>query len=146
MVCSKDGILRSFKLNLSQFQPNYHEDPKTGRIEITIADPETRKLYGYILYRPDGKDREQGVVEICNFEAQLKDDDLLFGGTSKHADRNQAGQFGEGLKVAILVLTRSGYHVHLTTKCSSVNCYVVEEELHMNINPLGKMNQDKDGV
>jgi hypothetical protein len=49
-----------------------------------------------------------GTVEITNLGASLQKKDLCIGGTSKKNLKDQAGAHGEGLKLAALVLMRSG--------------------------------------
>jgi len=50
-------------------------------------------------------------LRIINEGITIDRDTLLLGTTSKDGDSNQRGKFGEGMKLSLLVLTRSGYKV-----------------------------------
>jgi hypothetical protein len=59
-------------------------------------------LCGFIRFRYD--DNNEGVLEIVNFNAKLQRWHLGFGGTSKAKATEQAGQHGEGMKLAALIM------------------------------------------
>jgi len=64
--------------------------------------------YGRTVGRASG----EGVpLRLVNRGTKLSRDTLLLGTTSKADDALQRGQFGEGYKLAFLVLTRLGYQV-----------------------------------
>ncbi|RAK75472.1 uncharacterized protein BO72DRAFT_347232, partial [Aspergillus fijiensis CBS 313.89] len=108
----KDGILASFHLNQRDFRPEIQQ--KRTVIRICLYHPHnmqdgTRELLGYIIWR-----ERYGGIELANFDARLTSQDLDIGGTTKHGDNGSlAGQHGEGLKIAALVLRREGFRVHL---------------------------------
>lgn len=54
-------------------------------------------------------------LEIHNGGPSLSRKSLLLGCTSKEGDDTQIGQFGEGFKLALLVLCRLGHEVHIDT-------------------------------
>lgn len=63
--------------------------------------------------RPDNKfsiDYDEGkeVIRLVNKNAKLKISTLLLGKTNKSNDEDTVGQFGEGYKIAALVLNRLG--------------------------------------
>jgi hypothetical protein len=105
---SKDGILKSFGIKERDFKPEYQES--RGEILIQVFKPQaettngTMELCGYIRFKwgSDGC----GTLEMANFRANLQRHYLGFGGTTKAKDPNQAGQHGEGLKLAALVFRR----------------------------------------
>ena len=50
---------------------------------------------------------------IKSRHANLKPSTLLLGVTSKEGNKDAIGSFGEGYKIAMLVLIRCGYNVHI---------------------------------
>lgn len=58
-------------------------------------------------------DGAMGVVKISNKASQLKRDSLLLGHSSKRDNPAMIGKFGEGYKLALLVLCREGYNVRI---------------------------------
>lgn len=102
----RDGILRSFELPSEQFAP---EKTERGReILIQVFDQKSptgsRNLLGYIRFKWDKN--EEGTLEVTNFKASLQLWHLSIGGTSKALDALQAGQHGEGFKMAALTFRR----------------------------------------
>lgn len=123
-----DGILQSYGIRLNDFRTTYHEDGNKRRIEITVPHPTEPTICGYILFKW-GEDN-LGVLEMCNFNARLIDYNFTSGGTTKAHDSNQAGQHGEGFKLAALVLRRKPYHasLRLVTSSSYVNFTLNEDK------------------
>lgn len=87
--------------------------------------PGTKELLGYILFKhkPECESKERkGTLTMVNFNASIERRNMTLGGTTKDSDITQAGQHGEGLKVACLVLAKRDYLCHIQT--SGFNCYV----------------------
>lgn len=53
-------------------------------------------------------DKNNGIITIINKNTSISSSTLLLGNTSKKDDLDKIGQFGEGYKLAILVLLREG--------------------------------------
>lgn len=56
-------------------------------------------------------DKEGGELTISNALSELTPQTLLFGTTTKQDDNKTIGQFGEGYKIATMVLLRMGYTI-----------------------------------
>lgn len=69
------------------------------------ADPECR-----IDWKHDG-----GILRVSTSRGALTADTLLLGKTSKRGVAGQRGKFGEGYKLALLVLARLGMEVKIST-------------------------------
>lgn len=55
-------------------------------------------------------------LKIVSSNAYLEPSTLVLGSTSKADDKESIGSFGEGYKLALLVLTRLGYTVHIENR------------------------------
>ncbi|KAK2751820.1 hypothetical protein FQN55_009263 [Onygenales sp. PD_40] len=113
----KDAIIDSNALSLRDFQPvmQYLETETL----ITVHGPGAPSLQGtpgpllgYIRHN-----KSKGYVELVNFKAQLTNRTLELGVTTKEGNINLTGSYGEGLKIAAVVLLRNGHR--LTIDASS---------------------------
>ena len=100
-----------------------------SKIELTIAPnyvptwtvvDAIRELFQNALdqekQHPDNKaswsyDAMNDTLSICNKTSKLTAQSLLLGQTTKEGDKNTIGQFGEGYKIATLVLLRNNKQV-----------------------------------
>ena len=57
--------------------------------------------------------KENGSITITNKNTSIPSSTLLLGNTSKKDDLNKIGQFGEGYKLAILVLLRESKNIEI---------------------------------
>lgn len=64
-------------------------------------------------------DEELGTLRINSRDAVLEPKTLLLGTTTKRNDGSKIGSFGEGYKLALLVLVREGYSVQVLNGDSS---------------------------
>ena len=109
----RDGILKSFDIDISAFRPTIREN--TREIAITVYKVQddgdsSPLLAGFITY-----DKPSGKTTLSNFQARLEAKHLSMGESSKRSDDNLAGHHGEGMKLAALVLRRLGYSVRIET-------------------------------
>ena len=58
-------------------------------------------------------DKSSGTITITNKNTSIPSSTLLLGNTSKKDDLDKIGQFGEGYKLAILVLLREGKDISI---------------------------------
>lgn len=105
----RDGILRSFGLDQSQFCPKYTE--KNRDILIEVRHPDTEDLLGFIQFKSDKDGYCVGGLKIVNFKATLRYGNLGTGATTKAHDHGQTGQHGDGMKLSALVYRRNNYNV-----------------------------------
>lgn len=115
--------MKANKLKHQDFQVEHFETDK--QIFMQTFKPGTKELLGYILFKhkPVGESKERkGTLTMVNFNASIERKNMTMGGTTKDLDNTQAGQHGEGLKVACLVLAKHDYLCHIQT--SGFNCYV----------------------
>jgi len=82
-------------------------------------------------------DYSDNVLRVISEDSKLDLKSLLLGGTTKQNDENAIGSFGEGYKLALLVLTRLSYDVKvfnagvLWTPCFKKSTKFGEETLHI---------------
>lgn len=74
-------------------------------IDQQTTDPENFMFCSY--------EAESEILRIGNSKSSLSRQSLLLGETSKRSNSKTIGQFGEGYKLALLVLTRLGYKVNI---------------------------------
>ncbi|KAF2803634.1 uncharacterized protein BDZ99DRAFT_168163 [Mytilinidion resinicola] len=98
----RDGIVRSFNIDPSDFRT----ETQTLKMQIIIRaiSPHTKNLMGYIQFKWDKNNL--GTLQLVNFNAALHKDHLVNGGTTKAYDKTQSGQYGEGMKLAALIMRR----------------------------------------
>ncbi|KAM5351268.1 hypothetical protein ACJ41O_003991 [Fusarium nematophilum] len=132
-----DGMIKSFQLpslgNISVVRQERTQGRDT-EIVYKVLGPSTRpdvkkNWMGYVRFR--GRDGV-GTVEVVNRLACLETWHLDMGGTSKANDVSQAGEHGEGLKIALLVLQRRGQN-------HSVCCYSGGVRLDFNFTTQGRL-------
>lgn len=101
----RDGIIRSFQLEEKNFKVIREEKSQYEILYKVPAWPESDpvKYLGYIRY--SGSEMG-GRVEIVNCNATIQPSHFDMGGTTKLEDKSQAGEHGDGLKVALLVFLR----------------------------------------
>ncbi|KAF2017013.1 hypothetical protein BU24DRAFT_490259 [Aaosphaeria arxii CBS 175.79] len=127
---TRDAIIRSFKIKERDFRPKLTRSEQ--KILVEVFHPVSRNLLGFIRFEYDSK--EEGTLEITNFHANLEISHLVVGSSSKRGDVEQAGQHGEGMKLACLLLRRKGYAVGILSsgfdwkflfdKRSVLNCHM----------------------
>ncbi|KAK7908275.1 hypothetical protein PG985_015578 [Apiospora marii] len=105
----RDGIIKSFNLNEKDFHVIREEKSQYEILYKVPARPETQpaQYLGYIRFT--GK-VGGGRVELVNRKATIQPSNFDLGGTTKLRDRGQAGEHGDGLKVALLVLMRAPHN------------------------------------
>ncbi|KAK8138862.1 glycoside hydrolase family 3 protein [Apiospora sp. TS-2023a] len=101
----RDGIIKSFRLEEKNFKVIREEKSQYEILYKVPAWPQTdpAKYLGYIRFSGTGMG---GRVEIVNCNATIQPSHFDMGGTTKLEDKGQAGEHGDGLKVALLVMMR----------------------------------------
>ncbi|KAI8245532.1 hypothetical protein K4K55_001645 [Colletotrichum sp. SAR 10_96] len=113
----KDDIIAAFDMDPRSFLPVWDETtPGVIRITVHRNIEGQRELVGFIVHKA-----KTGTVEIANFNANLSIDDLSIGGSTKRNNDKFAGVHGEGLKVAALVMVRSGMPVRIQSTSANWN-------------------------
>ncbi|KAK9769300.1 hypothetical protein SCAR479_14033 [Seiridium cardinale] len=129
----RDGIIQSFDLDEDTFEVIHEDNSRPGQDEILykVARPGSnpREWLGYIRFT--GK-YGTGSVEIVNRKATIEPWHLDLGGTTKAGVDNQAGQHGDGLKVALLAFLRKPQNL-------SVRCLTGGFSWNFNFNTSGKL-------
>jgi hypothetical protein len=121
-----------FNLGRLDFQPCYED--RGDCIAITVPDLSDRhrqgRALGFIKY-----DKHSGCVTISNSCAELGLNALELGSSSKQHDSNSAGCHGEGLKLAALVMVRSGFEVELSASRSHWRFGLLQSHFFCDIKP-----------
>ncbi|CEJ61881.1 hypothetical protein PMG11_10397 [Penicillium brasilianum] len=106
----RDAILARFSLSRLDFQPVYED--RGDCVAVVVPDPTRQdrqgRALGFIKYN-----KHDGCVTISNSCVEIGLNVLELGYSSKRLDSNAAGCHGEGLKLAALVMVRSGLNVDL---------------------------------
>lgn len=115
----KDAIIERFNLDRQSFQPfleDYSDHLSIIVPDQTLADQpaerENRRALGFIQY-----EKKTGRITIANPCMQLPINALAMGFSTKDvhgAHDHLVGRHGEGLKLAVLVLSRDSYNVSIT--------------------------------
>lgn len=81
---------------------------------------------------------EGGVnyISIVNEGASLTEDTLYLGSTTKQSDASKIGQYGEGYKLACLVLLRIGYTVNIHAGDDLWTPVIIKSHAHENVEVL----------
>ncbi|KAJ5900395.1 uncharacterized protein N7473_004465 [Penicillium subrubescens] len=107
----RDAILARSNLGRLDFQPFYED--RGDCVAIIVPDLSDRhrqgRALGFIKYN-----KHSGCVTISNSCAELGLNALELGSSSKQHNSNSAGCHREGLKLAALVIVRSGFEVELS--------------------------------
>ncbi|KAI1857623.1 uncharacterized protein JN550_013135 [Neoarthrinium moseri] len=114
----RDGIIKSFNLDETKFRVEREEKFDGSTINILYKASSASDFWplpeclGYIRFVAEGA-TAAGVVEIVNRRATIQPFHFDLGGTTKSDDKTLAGEHGDGLKVALLVLLRKpqGYAI-----------------------------------
>lgn len=134
----RDGILRSFRLNLSDFRTSYSENTERRQILIRAHSSNTTDLLGFIDFKYDKDGYCIGGLKMANFQATLQYRNLGTGGTTKAMDRGQTGQHGEGMKLAALVFRRHDYTFRIESGSFKWNFIFKRAELACQLTRMGK--------
>ncbi|KAF7922048.1 uncharacterized protein EAE98_008259 [Botrytis deweyae] len=103
-----DAIKQSFSVSMEKLL-YFHEISANGH-KITVHHPESRKILGFLNF-----DKGKGYLELCNYQSQLSRKALKMGWTDKDLKDNLSGKYGEGLKIAALVMLRhASYQIRIT--------------------------------
>ncbi|KAH8691838.1 hypothetical protein BGW36DRAFT_431085 [Talaromyces proteolyticus] len=117
----KDAIIQSHNLSLLEFTPQTSDTETETLITIskhveTAGNLVAAQCLGYIKF-----DKGAGVVELANFGSDITPRSMELGFTTKSTDPRLTGRYGDGLKIAALVLCRSEYHVRIVSNNSYWN-------------------------
>jgi len=113
------------KLELSinvEYLPNWHAWEGIRELVQNGIDAETE------FNAPLKVTHHNGTLRIENEGATLSREALLFGTTSKAGRGDMIGKFGEGLKLGVLALVRSGRQVKIRTGDEVWRAYIARSE------------------
>jgi hypothetical protein len=78
-----------------------------------------------------GKMESSGVLKVKSLAGAMDLSTLMLGESSKRDDENSIGKYGEGYKLALLVLSRLGYNVLIK---NGFDCWRVSIDIHPQLN------------
>ncbi|KAJ5608647.1 hypothetical protein N7528_009214 [Penicillium herquei] len=135
----KDAIMQDHDLPPLGFPVVVTETDKEILITVTkpsLGDPTTTSYAGFICFK-----KTTGTIELTNFDSILDTKCLEIGYSSKVGDLRLIGHHGEGLKLAVLALSRRKYHIKLLAN----SCYWnftfrgrEERNLYYTVNPASR--------
>lgn len=121
-----------FSLSRFDFQPVYED--RGDCVAIVVPDHSNRgrqgRALGFIKY-----DKHSGCVTTSNSCAEMGLNVLELGYSSKRLDSNAAGCHGEGLKLAALVMVRSGLNVDLFASRNHWHFGLLKSHFYCEIKP-----------
>ncbi|KAI9712720.1 MAG: hypothetical protein M1820_001341 [Bogoriella megaspora] len=104
----KDAIVKSNKLKAEEFKTVRQSNPVRRETLITASHPRTGGILGFMYFNWD--EQENGILQMVNYNSRLQRRHLSLGATAKSKDNSQAGQHGEGMKLAALIMMRSPHY------------------------------------
>ncbi|KAF5877197.1 uncharacterized protein Bfra_001561 [Botrytis fragariae] len=129
-----DAIIQTFSVSMENLI--YVHEISANERKITVHHPETRKILGFLHF-----DKSKGCLELCNYKSQLSRKALKMGWTDKDLKDDLSGEYGEGLKIAAIVMLRaasyqiriaaSGYYWRFKWKINdrtAVSCTVTKAD------------------
>jgi hypothetical protein len=137
----RDGILRSFHINLSQFLTEVTDQKRV--ILVKAFQSGSDQLLGFILFKYTKEGYCIGGLKIANFNAALEYRSLGTGATSKAADSNQSGQHGEGMKLSALIFRRNNYNYRIESSSFKWNFIFKNGEFACGLRRMGVKTLDK---
>jgi hypothetical protein len=137
----RDGILRSFHINLTHFRTEITDQKRV--ILVKAFQSGSDQLLGFILFKYTKEGYCIGGLKIANFNAALEYGSLGTGATSKAADSNQSGQHGEGMKLSALIFRRNDYNYRIESSSFKWNFIFKNGEFACRLTRMGIKTLDK---
>ncbi|KAI1861587.1 hypothetical protein JX265_009554 [Neoarthrinium moseri] len=130
----RDGIIKSFNLDETKFRVEREEKLDGSTINILYKASSASDFWplpeclGYIRFVAEDA-TAGGAVEIVNRRATIQPFHFDLGGTTKSDDKSLAGEHGDGLKVALLVLLRKPQGYALVVELQRMSSRQIESNL-----------------